>query len=346
MLNYSIHTFELRLEVKPCEIRKIRDWLYSKSIPIKKYDDGTLNVLSYANRGVRIKFIPNNYKPHFAFIINLREVLENGNLVDLIDPVDVEEAINQVNGMIVNFFGVCHNIDTLKLCRIDCCVNISVGSQEAVDTYLKLLNYKLGNAKGYKVKNINSPNRYCKNEFRAENGKSGIVLSIYNKMAQLLSINRKAEAERAEGILRLEVQLKRHSTITQLLSQELSNSEIIKRAVLHSREIISMVLFKVIPRGNYHKLDDAIELVNCNIARKKMRQRMIRLLEFSSKLHSISLAKDKLFSEDKKLSEGYYRDMLAEFSDLNLNIVTLGRRCKFSYLKGLGEFIREQTMNS
>lgn len=228
MLNYSIHTFELRLDIGTHEICEIRDWLYSRHFPIQKYENGTLNVLSYANRGVRIKFIPDNYKPHFAFVVNLREVLENGNLVDLIDPVDVEEAINQVNGMVYSFFGEYHNIDTFKLCRIDCCVNISVGSQKAVNTYLKLLNYKLGNAKGYEVKNINSPNKYCKNEFRAENGKSGIVLSIYNKMAQLLSINRKAEVERAERILRVEVQLKRQSTITQLLSQDLSNSEIIR----------------------------------------------------------------------------------------------------------------------
>lgn len=336
MLNFSIHTFELRLETKTSEICKIRDWLYSGNIPIREYGNGVLNILLYAKNGVRIRFVPDNYIPYFSFIVNLREVLENGNLVDLIDPIDVGTAIERASGMIGDFLGEDYNINTLKLCRIDCCVNIDTGSQEAVYEYLKMFNYKSG-GKGYNIKNINSPNGYCKNEFRAESKNGGIVLSVYNKMAQLISINRGSEASRAEGIMRIEAQLKRHSTIIKFVSRELSNTDIIKTMILHSHDIIAGVLFRVLDPGSYLRLKDAIKFVNLNVKKQKLRQRMIKLLELTAKKHSTTLARDAIFSEDKKLSKSYYRNMIKEFHRLNLNIVTLGRRSGFSYLKGFGE---------
>lgn len=51
MLNFSIHTFELRLEVKTRDIQNIRDWLYSGCISIKECN-GVLNILQHANQGV------------------------------------------------------------------------------------------------------------------------------------------------------------------------------------------------------------------------------------------------------------------------------------------------------
>lgn len=336
MLNFSIHTFELRLETKTSEICKIRDWLYSNNIPIRKYGNDILNILTYANEGVRIRFVPDNYIPYFSFIVNLREVFDNGNLVDLIDPLDVDLALEQVNHMIEAFLGEGYDINTLKLCRIDCCVNVDTGSQEAVNAYLKMFNYKSG-GKGYNIKNINSPKGYCQNEFRAENRNGDIALSIYNKMAQLISIKRKSEAARAEGIMRVEVQLKRNSAITKLISRELSNSDIIRETVLNSHNIITDVLFSVLYPGSYLKLKDAIKFVNLNVKKQKLRQRMIRLLELTAMKHSTTLARDVIFSEDKKLSKNYYQKMIIEFHKLNLNVVTLGRRSRFGYLKGLDE---------
>ena len=339
-MNFSIHTFELRLEVSPVYICKIRNWLYSKHIPII---DGKcfLNILQYSDMGVRIHFYFDYRKPYLAFIVNLREVGGNRNLVDLIDPENFDSALEQANGIIYNFLEGKYDINSLKLCRIDLCVNIDVGSQEAVDTYLKLLNYKSGSRGGYKIQNINSPNGYSENEFLTENRAVGISISVYNKKAQLLDINREKEAERAEGILRVEVQLKRHKTIKNLFSAKFTNPEIIKTALLHSREIMADILAKAIPQGDYYRLADAIDLVSNNVDKEKMVMRMVRLLELTSKKHSTSLAKEALFSEDKKLSNQYYRNMLEEFGDLNLNTVTLGRKCSFDYLKGLSSFFTD-----
>ena len=339
MLNYSIHTFELRLDVSPIDIYKTRDWLYSKHVPIidgKRY----LSVLQYSDKGVRIRFYPNYRKPYFAFIVNLREVCEAGNLVDLINAENFDSAMEQANDIISNFLEGRYNTYHLKLCRIDLCVNIDVGSQEAVNTYLRLLNYKNGSRGGYKIKNINSHNGYCKNEFLAENKKEGITVSIYNKKAQLLDINREKEAERAEGILRVEVQLKRRKTVRKFFPSEYSYSAAVKNALLHSRETMAYILDEVISFGDYHKMDDAVDLVANNIDKKKMAARMIRLLKLTSKKHSTSLAKKALFSEDETLCNQYYRKMMGEFANLNLNTVTLGRRCSFNCLKGLSSFFR------
>ena len=293
MLNFSIHTFELRLETKTSEICKIRDWLYSGNIPIREYGNGVLNILLYAKSGVRIRFVPDNYIPYFSFIVNLREVLETGNLVDLIDSINADTAFERVSGMIEDFLGEGYNINTLKLCRIDCCVNIDTGSQDAVYEYLKLFNYKSG-GKGYSIKNINSPNGYCKNEFRAESKDGGIALSVYNKMAQLISINRESEASRAEGLMRVEVQLKRRSAIIKFVSQELSNTNIIKTAIQRSHDIIADALFSVLDHGSYLKLKDAVKFVNSSVNKQKLRQRMIKMLELTAKKHSITLAKEAM----------------------------------------------------
>lgn len=93
MLNFSIHTFELRLELTAYEICAVRDWLYSKGVSIKKYESGDLNILEYSKQGVRIRFIPDHFKPYLAFIVNLQKVIENDNLVDLISFDNAERAI-------------------------------------------------------------------------------------------------------------------------------------------------------------------------------------------------------------------------------------------------------------
>lgn len=302
----SIHTFELRLEIMTKDIRQVRDWLYSKHIRMDEWYNGTLNVFQYADRGVRIRFVPDKYKPHISFIVNLREVLEPGNLVDLIEPKEVDKALKQVNEIICEFFGNQYNINDLKLCRIDCCVNIQTDSHKAVKTYIKLLNYKSG-GKGYKIQNINSPKKFCENGFCAENKKSGIALSIYDKQKQLISINRRSDAEAACRILRVEVQLKRHSTIKKYISGDLTNAEIIGEITHKSSEILSEVLFNVIDRGRYYKLGEAKKIVKSEVKSQKTSKRMIRLLELSSKYHNISYAKEKLFGEDKKFSTREYK---------------------------------------
>lgn len=68
----------------------------------------------------------------------------------------------------------------------------------------------------------------------------------------------------------------------------------------------------------------------------------MRLLKLTSKKHSTTLAKEALFSEDKKISNLYYRNMLKEFADLNLNTVTLGRKCIFDSLRGLDDFFIQE----
>lgn len=137
--------------------------------------------------------------------------------------------------------------------------------------------------------------------------------------------------------MRVEVQLKRRSAIIKFVSQELSNTNIIKTAIQRSHDIIADALFSVLDHGSYLKLKDAVKFVNSSVKKQKLRQRMIKMLELTAKKHSITLAKEAIFYEDKKLSKSYYRNMLKEFHRLNLNIVTLGRRSGFSYLKGFGE---------
>lgn len=220
-------------------------------------------------------------------------------------------------------------------------MNLDVNSQKTVDTYLKLFNYKVGNSGKFKIKNINSPNGYCRNEFRAETLAKDVVVSIYNKKAQLIDIKRVTEAERAEGILRVEVQLKRHSTIMKHFPEAGSNVNIIKAAVRESRNMIKKTAFKVVDPDDYCKMNEAVDLVLFNVDKKTMSRRMVRLLELTSKKHSLKLAKEALFKEDKKITKAYYRKMMREFHDLNLNIVTLGRRCSYDTLKGVGSLMSE-----
>lgn len=124
--------------------------------------------------------------------------MENGNLVDLIEQENVETALRQVNDIISTFLKNEYNLDSLKLSRIDFCVNINVGSQKAADTYIKLLNFKNGNYGRFRIKNINSPKGYSKNGFLAETAANDIAISVYSKKAQPLSIKRESEAVRAE----------------------------------------------------------------------------------------------------------------------------------------------------
>ena len=140
----------------------------------------------------------------------------------------------------------------------------------------------------------------------------------------------------------MEVQLKHRSAIAKYFPKDMTNTELIKAAVNRSQEIIGNIVFKVIQPGDYYKLPDAIKLVKSDVDKKKLRRRMIRLLELTADKHSVARAKEVMLKEDKTLSEKSFRNLLKEFQGLNLNVVTLGRRCEFNKLDGLNTLIFER----
>lgn len=327
----AIHTFQLVKELSHKEFQELKERFYDMHLKITR-EKRTYEILNFANCGIRIFLINHKYYPYIGFVVNPTEVLDNNNLTDLFhagdDLVEVIETFNQhVTALNEDF-----SFERLSLNRVDLCCDLTLASSDEVAAYIALLR-KSNCKKGYKIKGrkVNGVDQSI--GFLCENPSAGISISIYNKEEQLKNIGRPIEAKRAENRLRVEVQLKSGKAIYKYRRYN-SNAEQLEFIIGTARERIRTVLPDILIDADYYTLPRAVEIVNeCKSG--KVRDRMIRLLRLTSEKHSVRLAAKQLMSENSDVTPKCIKRLKENFHAINVNIVTLGRRSKVSFLESL-----------
>lgn len=93
---------------------------------------------------------------------------------------------------------------------------------------------------------------------------------------------------------------------------------------------------KVIPYGDFYKIDKAAEIVQNRVADRILRRRMLRLLALIPEKKSLYLAQ-------KAMNCRNIEKVMEAFSDINVSPVTISRRHNVKFLKNLYDYILAQS---
>jgi hypothetical protein len=189
-----------------------------------------------------------------------------------------------------------------------------------VSAYIKVL-HNIGKVKGFGPK-------YDKNDeeinpdlsFDLKGNSNDIEFTAYDKEAA-------SKQEDAKGILRMEVRLKKQKAIGKY-TDETAASKQIKYLAANSKDIFLNTFTRIVPRGDYYKKKEAVQLIEDNISQKKHREKMLRLIELIPKKKSLYLAQ-------KEMNDRNIDKIMAMFAEINVSPVTISKRHNIEFLKNL-----------
>ncbi len=330
----SIHTFEISRKLGDNEYWQFRNYFYEAKLKIinrKTY----LNVISYANEGVRIRLINNENQKYLFIVINLQEVIDNGNLVDIIHPADLETAFDLLEEKLKKIIGPGFNFSYYKLSRLDFCTNIDVGEKEQVQEYLRIFNFKIGDRKGYKIEGRNSKRKDTLRGFCGTKISNDTQIAIYDKEEQLIYIGKDEHAKNARGIIRFEYRLISTKAVDEHICGCDSIREKVMYSVCNSAEIMLAALQQYELQGTYIKLKAARKRIDSSDIRDRHKERAKALLKSISKKHSMKLGKKALMETDPRIKSEAYNKVTDYLRMLDINPITLGSKSIYKELPAL-----------
>ena len=212
-------------------------------------------------------------------------------------------------------------------------LDINVGSRTNVSDYLKVLQ-RIGKVKGF------SPVEYECFDSKASfclSGKSNDTdFLLYDLEAATVGQLRNADAGRKQlqaasmqtkGILRAEVKLTKPKAVREYVDATDVASQITK-VMKNSTEIFMDTFARIIPFGDFHKMDAAVEIVRSEVKGITMRRKMLRLLALIPDKKSLHLARKALNCRDVE-------KVMIAFTKINLSPVTISKRHEVKHLNNL-----------
>lgn len=346
----SIHTFELTLETNAKDFTYLLSRAYKIAKKGKhrvghstKHTSNDVRVdAALASKGITVEYHNCEFRKMIKLRVNPSEVL-GGNDLKLWQPSDrnIEELLEKINEHIEGYFDANYTLDDFILSRVEFTANLDVGKNN-VPAYIRLM-HKIGKGKGFSAKY--SATDYISGGIRKENsfdleGKTnGIAFTIYDKEADLKAKGKKEKAKKAEGILRAEVRLKKRKAVQASLGQcvdpaTLTTEEQIALIAKKSRDIFLTTFVPIVPYGDFYKLKEAEQLVCSSLGKKKMKDKMLRLLRLVPEKKSLYLAFKESNIRDKD-------EVLAGFAQLNVSPITISKREDVKYLKNLYNYLED-----
>lgn len=337
----SIHTFELAMEVDRETFYNWRDRVKSKS----KYNKEEERDYTLVKNGITVWYHKTEFKKKIKLIVNPSRLLGYDDLIELWEPKrkNVARLLVELEKHIASYFDSEYELNDFKLSRIDFTKNIRLDSSEKVSAYIKVL-YNIRKVKGFSPKYGSNDDWYDEDlSFDLEGNSNGIEFTAYDKEAAIeqniknKEFKRKemgARKEIARGILRIEVRLVSQKAIRSYTNED----ETVKRIINLSekRDKIFMDTFiHVVPFGDFYKKDHVIRIINEKVTDKKLKTKMVRLLELIPKKKSLYLAL-------KEMSDRNIDRILDEFHKSNISPVTISKRHNIKHLKNLYIFLNNK----
>ena len=295
---------------------------------LKELDDEYLDT-SLAAKGITIIYRNSRYKKKVRVLVNTAVIVDN--------PFDTDKLIRKLDKRISEYFDHGYALEDFTLSGVTLTVDINVGSREKVSDYLKVLQ-RVGKVKGF------SPVNYdCfddKTSFCLSGNSNDTDFLLYDLEAAVMGQLRSADASRKQlhsvseqtrGILRAEVRLTKPKAIREYTDATDVLGQIVDM-MKNSTDAFMDTFARVIPFGDFYKMDAAVEIVRSEVKDNTMRRRMLRLLALIPEKKSIHLAQ-------KAMNCRNIDEVMKAFAKINLSPVTLSKRHGVKHLECLYGYI-------
>ena len=320
-------TFELSMILDTDRFQRV---LTSKAGNLKELDEEYLDT-SLAAKGISIIYRDSRYKKRVRALVNA------GMVVD--DPSDTGMLLRKLDKRIGEYFDHRYALDDFTLSGVTLTLDINVGSRAKVSDYLKVLQ-RVGKVKGF------SPVIYDCFDNKASVCLSGnsndIDFLLYDLeravMGQLQDAGARRKqlqsaSEQTKGILRAEVRLTKPKAIRAYTATSNVPGQIVEM-MKNSTGAFMDTFARVVPFGNFHKMDAAVEIVRSEVTDSTMRRKMLRLLSLIPEKKSLRLAQKAMNCRNTD-------EVMVAFAKINVSPVTLSKRhdvksleCLYDYMLG------------
>ena len=319
-------TFELSMTLDTDPFQRI---FTTKASYLKEVElDGEYIDPSLAEKGITVVYRASKYKKRIRVLANA------GMIVN--DYSNTDKLIRKLDKRISEYFNHRYTLDDFTMSGVTLTVDIDVDSREKVSDYLKVLQ-RIGKVKGF------SPVDYdcfdSKASFCLSGNSNDIDFLLYDLEAATVGQLRNADAGRKQlqsasmqtkGILRAEVKLTKPKAVREYVDATDVASQITK-VMKNSTEIFMDTFARIIPFGDFHKMDAAVEIVRSEVKDITMRRKMLRLLALIPDKKSLHLAQKAMNCRDVE-------KVMETFSRIDLSPVTISKRHEAKHLENLYSF--------
>ena len=318
-------TFELSMILDTDHFQRMFD---NKIGYLKELDDEYLDT-SLAAKGLTVIYRDSRYKKKVRVLVN------TGVVVD--DPTDTDKLLRKLDKRISEYFNHRYTLDDFTLSGVTLTVDINVGSRINVSDYLKVLQ-RIGKVKGF------SPVEYeCfddKASFCLSGNSNDTDFLLYDLEAAVTGQLRNADAgrkqlqsasEQTKGMLRAEVRLTRQKAIREYTDTTDTPGQIVE-IMKNSTDAFVDTFARVVPFGDFYKMDAAVKIVRSEVKDSVMRRKMLRLLALIPEKKSLHLAQKAMNCRDVE-------KVMDAFAKLCLSPVTISKRHEVKQLECLYEYI-------
>jgi hypothetical protein len=137
--------------------------------------------------------------------------------------------------------------------------------------------------------------------------------------------------EHTKGVLRAEVRLTTPKAIRNFTDETTVLKQIIDLSK-NSEEIFLKTFIRIIPVGDFHKKNKAVEIIKSEVSDRTLRWKMLRLITLIPEKKSLLLAQ-------KALNYRKIEDVMYKFFSINLSPVTISKRHDTKSLENLYEYL-------
>lgn len=321
--------FELSMLLDNEHFQKIFDRISAKSGYLEEYGGSYID-LSMADKGIKVIYRASQYKKKVRLIVNTGLLLGSDS--------DVEyKLVQKLNQQVRGYFDYKYRLKDFSLSGMGLTVDISVGNSENVLAYLKVLQ-RIGKVKGF------SPFSYDglsdNTSFCLSGNSNGIDFLLYDlegtvrhqlEDAEVGQKKLKSATEQIKGVLRAEVRLTQPKAIRDNTFATKAPDQM--EELIENRADIFMDTFsRVVPFGDFHKKDAAMEIIHREVKDNTMKRKMQRLLVLIPEKKSLHLAQKAMNCRD-------IEKVMEVFAKINLSPVTLGKRHDVKRLESLYSYL-------
>jgi len=333
----SPHTLELRLEVDKEAFHERRNKVRDK----KNYNTESDKDFSYIEKGMTVWYHNTQYRKWIKLHINPSKLLGLDDLITLWEPSkkNIKHVIHELEKFVDEYFDSEYVLNDFLLSRIDFTKNIRLDNREVVLAYINLL-HNIKKVKGFSPKYGKMDTWYDEDlGFDLKGISNGIDFTAYDKEAaiklnmQNMSLKQKElkeRVEKAKGVLRIEVKLTSQKAIRNY-TDEKDTAKRLTRLSKNSEKIFMDTMLRVVPFGDVYKKNQSVKIIEDSVDDRKLKTKMLRLLELVPKKKSLHLA-------IKELNDRHISRILSEYHSINLSPVTISKRQKVKKLISLYSF--------
>lgn len=346
----SIHTFELTLNINTKEYNSLLSSAYKMAKENKnrlgystKYTTGDVRIDdALASKGITVQYHNYEFRKMIKLCINPSKVL-GGSELKLWKPNrgNIEELTALLNQYIDGYFDSEYDMNSFELSRIDFTANIDVGEKN-VSSYIRLM-YKIGKVKNFvpkytksdfETKHINK-----KHSFDLKGKTNGIEFTAYDKEADFKKAGKRNKAEKAKGILRIEVRLTTRKSVKKVLEtfttdQSLWTEEEFQLLAEHSTEIFWSRMAQIVPFGDFYRLKETEQRILDSDLKPKKKEKMLCLIRLIAKRKS-------LYQALKEVNVRKSEEILLWFAKINVSPITISAREEIDFLENLYSYFEE-----